>query len=183
MRKLHFGLWLAGALLVAISFPARWWEVTLTSGVSVFVTGVELSALAATLIAVSAAAFGAGLLFRGISRRVVAALTVGGALGAGWALLDQASQPELAALDAITQLTGIGGVGALESVASVNGEPWFVVGLVGIGLMVLGGVVGIFSPDRLRKTSRYERGGETLDLDDPVATWDTLSDGVDPTKR
>jgi len=183
MRKVHTALWLAGGLLLLISFPARWWDVTLVSGVSIPVTGVELSALATTLVAVSAAAFGAGLLARGIARRVLAALSASAVFGAGTAIIFQSRAPELAVLDVITQFTGVSGPVVLESVAEVSAEVWFVVALLGAGLMVLGGMVGIFAPDRPPTTSRYERKAETPDLGDSVATWDTLSDGVDPTKR
>lgn len=183
MRKLHAGLWLIGGFLLLISLPASWWEVVLVNGLSLPVRGVELSALASTLVAVSAAAFGAGLLFRGLARRFVALISTVSAVGAGLALLSEAQHPERAAVDAITQLTGISGPAALDAVAAVSGGGWLFVALGGALLMSIGGLLGVLSPERPATTSRYERSANSADPEDPVATWDTLSDGIDPTER
>lgn len=176
-------MWLAGGFVLLVSFPARWWEVTLVSGVTIPVRGVEFSALATTLVAVSAAAFGAGLLLRGALRRLVAVISASGALGGALALLVRASEPQLAVVDVITQLTGVSGSAALESVGSVSGGAWLFVALGGATLMTGGAALGAFGPDRPLATSRYERGVGGVDPQDSVGTWDTLSDGVDPTKR
>lgn len=183
MRRLHVGLWLAGGVVLLLSLPAQWWQVVLVTGLSLPVRGVELSALAAALVAVSAASFGAGLLFRGVIRRVVAGISASSAIAAGLALLSAANHPERAVVDAITQLTGVSGVAALDSVAVVNGGGWLFVALGGAVLMGVGGLCGVLSPERVAGASRYERGALGVDPDDPVATWDTLSDGIDPTKR
>jgi len=183
MRKLHFGLWLAGGFILLVSAPAVWWEVTLVNGVALPVRGIELSALATTLVAVSSAAFAAGTLFRGVSRRLVAALSGLSAAGAGIAVLGEAARPEMAIVEAITLQTGISGSGASNAVAVVTGGVWAFVALVGLFGMLAGSVVGVTMPDPAPRTSRYERGSQGSDTRDSVATWDTLSDGVDPTKR
>ena len=183
MRRLSFGFWLAGALLLLVSTPVTWWEVTLANGSTLPVRGSDLSALAATLIAVSAAAFGAGLLFRGVSRRVVSGLSGVAAVGAGLVALPELQRPERSVLFDITTQTGIAGSGALDAVVSVTGGGWAFVGLGGVVLMSIGGLAGIFSPDAPPRVSRYERNTQGMDHSDPVTTWDTLTDGEDPTKR
>ena len=183
MRRLAFGLWLAGAFVLLISSPVTWWEVTLTNGAILPVRGSDLSALAATLIAVSAAAFGASTLFRGVSRRFVSGLSGAAALGAGLAAVPEISQPEGAVLADITSQTGIAGLGALDSVVSVSGGNWVFVALCGVALMTVGGVLGVFTPDAPQRASRYERNTQGSGGGDPVATWDTLTNGIDPTKR
>lgn len=183
MRRLAFGSWLAGAFLVLISAPVTWWQVTLTNGSTLPVRGSDLSALAGTLIAVSAAAFGASLLFRRIPRRLVSGLSGLAALGAGVVALPELNHPERAVLSDITSQTGIAGLGALESVAAVSGGNWSFVALGGVIIMTVGGVLGVFSPDAPQRASRYERNAQGSIDGDPVATWDTLTDGVDPTKR
>ena len=169
--------------MLLLSLPAQWWQVVLVSGLSLPVRGVELSPLAATLLAVSAAAFGAGLLFRGVMRRLVAVISGSSAFLAGVALVSEAQHPERVVADRITQLTGISGPAALDSVTAVSGGGWLFVALAGALLMSVGGVLGALSPERAATTSRYVRGSGGVDPDDPVATWDTLSDGIDPTKR
>jgi uncharacterized membrane protein (TIGR02234 family) len=183
MRRLALGLWLAGAFVVLISAPVTWWEVSLTNGSILPVRGSDLSALAATLIAVSAAAFGASTLFRGVARRFVSGLSGAAALGAGLVAVPEISQPERAVLADITSQTGIAGIGALDSVVAVAGGNWVFVALGGVVLMTLGGVLGVFSPDAPHRASRYERNTQGSGDGDPVATWDTLTDGIDPTKR
>ena len=183
MRRLGLGLWLAGAFLLLVSAPVTWWEVTLVNGSTLPVRGTDLSALAATLLAVSAAAFGASLLFRGVSRRLVSGLSGAAALGAGLVAVPEMTQPERAVVSDITAQTGIAGMGALDSVVAVSGGNWMFVALGGVTLMVVGGGWGVFSPDAPQRASRYERSAQSYGDGDPVATWDTLTDGVDPTKR
>jgi len=183
MRKLHFGLWLGGAFLLLVSAPAVWWQVTVNTGIVLPVRGIELSALATTLVAVSAAAFAAGTLFRGFPRRSVAALSAIAAGSSGLVVLGQLQRPEQAISEAITLQTGISGSTALDAVTAVTGGEWAVVALIGLVLMVLGSLLGVIVGDPAPSTSRYERAKKGVDPSDSVQTWDTLSDGDDPTKR
>jgi hypothetical protein len=183
MRRLHFTLLLAGALVLLVSLPATWWRLAVTGGGVIPVTGLELSALGSTLIAVAAAGFGASLLLRGIPRRL-SALISALALGfSGWSFLLAAARPELAVVDHITMRTGVSGQAALDLVVSQTGGTWFVVALVGLAVAFIGAVAGIFAPDPKKHQLKYERFPTEQENPDQVATWDQFTAGLDPTKR
>lgn len=183
MRRGHFALVLAGALVLLVSLPAIWWQITLVGGSSIPVSGLDLSALGTTLLAVAGAGFGASLLLRGIPRRASMAISTAALGFSGWSFVVASATPELAAVETITMRTGIGGQAALELVDSATGSAWLVVALVGLILACAGSVLGILAPDSPKRQQRYERFPDAGDDSDGVATWDHLTSGLDPTKR
>jgi hypothetical protein len=183
MRRGHFALVLAGALVLLVSLPATWWQITLVGGGSIPVSGLDLSALGATLLGVAGAGFGASLLLRGIPRRASMAISTVALGFSGWSYVAAAATPELAAVEMITMRTGVSGAAALELVESPTGSAWLVVALVGLTLAFTGSILGVLAPDSLKRQQRYERFPDVSDDSDGVATWDHLTSGVDPTKR
>jgi len=169
------------ALLVALSAP--WFTFQVPTGMSFTLTGLEASAVSSTLLGAAAAAYGASLLIRGLARRILGVLQT--LLGAGavssWFELLEA--PAVSVQATITSLTGLSGSGALEGV-TVTGPSWFfTLGVLGAVAVALSGLFGVVSPEAPARSSRYERNQAGSDAGDPIATWDDLSEGHDPTKR
>lgn len=183
MRRGHFALVLAGALVLLVSLPATWWQITLVGGGSIPVSGLDLSALGVTLLGVASAGFGASLLLRGIPRRASLAISTVALGSSGWTFVVAGATPELAALETITMRTGISGPAALEMVDSPTGSAWLVVALVGLILACAGSILGVLAPDSPKRQQRYDRFPDVSDDSDGVATWDHLTSGLDPTKR
>jgi len=183
MRRLHHLLAAAAAGGLLVSLSGVWWTITLPSGGSFGVTGLEVSALGSTLLGAVAAAYGASLLIRGIPRKILGALHAGLAAAVGWAWTEGLSSPLVSSLAEITAATGIAGQGAVDGVDVTAPTGFGVLGFIAVASAVGSGLVGIFAPEPPKKTSRYERRGEDSTAEDPVSTWDSLSEGDDPTKH
>jgi len=183
MRRAHHLSSAVAAVVLLISLSAPWFRFELPSGVSFPLTGLEASTLGSTLLAVAFAAYGASLLTRGLGRRLLGGLQalVGGGVLASWSEL--VNNPAPAAQATITQLTGLSGANALETVSVTGPGGFFVLGVLGALSIVLSGVLGVFASDAPARSSRYERSHTGGEAGDPVATWDDLSEGHDPTKR
>jgi hypothetical protein len=54
--------------------------------------------------------------------------------------------------------------------------------LAGI-LLALSGVLGSLMGDRVSTSDRFDRSASSGSVQDSVSTWDSLSDGTDPTQR
>lgn len=183
MRRLYGALALVGAVALLVSLGAPWWRVTLESGAVVAVSGLTASPLASALLAVAAAAFGLGLILRGVWRRVVSFLQALAVGGAAYAIASLASEPEVAALSEIAALTGVTGSGALDLVQGVQPLAMLSIGVVGLVAATGAGIVGVLMPDRAPSTDRYRRSAGPADPKDSIAAWDNLSEGSDPTTR
>lgn len=183
MRRLHhFSAFVALALLL-LALSATWFVIKLPQGPTLQVSGLEVSAIAATLLGAAFAAYAAALLVKGVLRRVLGVLQGVLALGALWAFVVAGEAPEKSVIAEISSLTGIAGPNALEGVSVVAQSVFIAIGFVGVGLGALSGFLGVFVADSPRRQSRYERSSGSSDANDPVSTWDSLSEGSDPTKR
>jgi uncharacterized membrane protein (TIGR02234 family) len=183
MRRLHHLGAGVGALLLLISLGAPWWTLQVPGGLQVVVTGLDSSATAASLLGATAAAYAAALLVRGWGRRTLGALQGVLALGADLTWFSVFDAPWLGATTRLTALTGLEGAGALEGVVALGPSGFVWIGVSGAICAVVSGVAGVVSPDSVARQSRWERRGGASQTGDPVATWDSLSEGVDPTKR
>jgi len=183
MRRLHHLMAAIAAVLALVSLSGIWWTITLPSGASIAVTGLEASALASTALGAVAASYGAALLVRGFVRKVLGLVQSGLAVLAGHAWITASSAPANGALSDITALTGIAGDAALEGLVVVPTAGFVVMGFLAVGAALASGLVQAVAPDAPVKQSRYDRHSQDSSGTDPVSTWDSLSEGEDPTKR
>lgn len=183
MRRLHGVLALVGVVALLVSLGAPWWVVSLESGALVPVSGLSASPIASALLAVGAAAFGLGLILRGVWRRLVSLLQALALGSAAYAIASLSSRPEVAALSEIASLTGIAGTGALDLVVETQPSALLWFGVVGLVAATATGVVGVLMPDKAASTDRYRRSFAPADPKDSIAAWDNLSEGSDPTTR
>jgi hypothetical protein len=183
MRKAFYGLSVTGALGFLLSLGAPWWIVTLDTGSVITITGLDASPSASSLAAAAGAAFGVGLVLRGLWRRAVHFLQAGLALGAGVVWWQIGDLPRAVALSDITLLTGLSGQSAFDAVSTTDTTGFLALGIGSALIAVMSGFLGAAMPDSRRRASRYERHGGEDAGDDPVVAWDRLSDGEDPTTR
>jgi hypothetical protein len=183
MKRLYAGLTGVGVLALVVSLGAPWWIVSLEGGAQIPVSGLTASPLASSLLAVAGAAFGLGLLLRGVWRRIVSLVQFLAAGSTAYALASLATAPEAAAVSEIASLTGIAGSGALGFVASTEPTAILWIGVVGLLGAMGSGLVGVWMPDRQARADRYQRAGGNADPRDSIAAWDNLSEGSDPTTR
>jgi hypothetical protein len=183
MRRLYAGFTGLGLLGLIVSLGAPWWVLSLESGARVPIQGLTASPLASSLLAVAGAAFGLGLLLRGVWRRVISAIQVLAVGAAAYALAGLAARPEVGALAEISSLTGVAGSGALDVVATTEATAMLWVGVVGLLGAMGSGLIGVAMPDRPARTDRYKRSVGEADPKDSIAAWDHLSEGSDPTTR
>jgi hypothetical protein len=169
------------ALLVALSAP--WFTLQVPTGMSITLRGLEASAVSSTLLGAAAAAYGASLLIRGLGRRILGVLQTLLGAGAASSWIEFLEAPALSVQATITSLTGLAGSAALEGVTVIGPSWFFALGVFGAVAVALSGVLGVVAPDSSAASSRYERNPEGGDVGDPIATWDDLSEGHDPTKR
>jgi len=182
VRRVHHGGMAVAALGLLVAVSGTWWELTLPTGATLAVSGLDASALASTLLASLAASYAAALLATGLLRRALGGLQA--VLGAGvvfsWAAVLE--DPISGQASAISTMTGLSGDQALLGVVS-SGETGFVwLGLTAAALAAVSGVVGALAPDARPARSRFDRGGGPVSSD-PIDTWDALSEGSDPTDR
>ncbi len=177
---------LAGLVLLAWSQP--WFTLSLTSGgattleVRGDVAAGGLAPLALAVLAVIAALALAGPVFRAVFGVLEALL--GGSIVA--VALVAVGDPVAASASAVTDATGIAGAASVtELVEAVAVSAW---PAAAIALGVAVGVVGVVVAATARRwpTSGRRYGGIRTRPDqgtvpDPVAEWDALSDGDDPT--
>jgi uncharacterized membrane protein (TIGR02234 family) len=183
MKRLYAALTGVGVLALVVSLGGPWWIVSLEGGAQIPVSGLTASPLASSLLAVAGAAFGLGLLLRGVGRRIVSLVQVLAVGSTGYVLASLATAPETAAVSEIASLTGIAGSGALDFVASTEPTAMLWIGVVGLLGAMGSGLVGVWMRDRPVRTSRYQRSGSSPDPQDSIAAWDHLSEGSDPTTR
>ena len=183
MRRLYAGLTGLGVLALIVSLGAPWWVLSLEGGAQVPVSGLTASPLASSLLAVAAAAFGLGLLLRGVWRRIVSLVQVLAAGAAASTIASLATRPEVAVLSEIASLTGVAGSGALDVVATTEATAMLWVGVAGLVGAMGSGLLGVTMPDRPTATDRYQRSAGEADPKDSIAAWDHLSEGSDPTTR
>lgn len=183
MRAWHHVSAGVAAVLLLISLGGTWFSVELPQGTSFSITGLALSAIASTLLGALAAAYGASLLVRGWLRRTVGALQSLLGMGAVWAWVVALPTPYTNALMDIQAATGIQGPAATEGMVVVSSPVLVILGFIGVVGAISSGVAGMIASDPPERASRYERAGQTTSVTDPIATWDSLSEGSDPTKR
>ena len=179
---------LAGLILLAWSQP--WFTLTLAPGNGedeTLVVGGDVAAgglapLALTALALIAALAIAGPVFRivlGVLEALVGACVVAVALVS-------LADPVAASAAAVTASTGITGHDSVAAlVESVAVSAWPVVALVlGAALTLVGAFVAVTAPRWPVSGRKYSRT-RTAPVDgsdpDPIAEWDALSDGDDPT--
>ena len=179
---------LAGLILLAWSQP--WLTLTLAPGNGedeTLVVGGDVAAgglapLALTALALIAALAIAGPVFRivlGVLEALVGACVVAVALVS-------LADPVAASASAVTASTGITGHDSVAAlVESVAVSAWPVVALVlGAALTLVGAFVAVTAPRWPVSGRKYSRT-RTAPVDgsdpDPIAEWDALSDGDDPT--
>jgi len=179
---------LAGLILLAWSQP--WFTLTLAPGngedetlvVGGDVAASGLAPLALTALALIAALAIAGPVFRivlGVLEALVGACVVAVALVS-------LADPVAASASAVTASTGITGHDSVAAlVESVAVSAWPVVALVlGAALTLVGAFVAVTAPRWPVSGRKYSRT-RTAPVDgsdpDPIAEWDALSDGDDPT--
>jgi hypothetical protein len=122
MRRLYAGFTGLGVLALILSLGAPWWVLSLEGGAQVPVSGLTASPLASSLLAAAAAAFGLGLLLRGVRRRIVSLVQVLAAGAAASTIASLATRPEVGVLSEIASLTGVAGSGALDVVATTEAK-------------------------------------------------------------
>lgn len=183
MRAWHHVSAGVAAVLLLISLGGTWFSVELPQGTSFSITGLALSAIASTLLGALAAAYGASLLVRGWLRRTVGALQSLLGMGAVWAWVVALPTPYTNALMDIQAATGISGPAATEGIVVVSSPVMIILGFIGVVSAIVSGVTGVIALDSPSRSSRYERAGRADDAGDPIAVWDSLSEGSDPTKR
>jgi hypothetical protein len=83
----------------------------------------------------------------------------------------------------ITALTGIAGEAALEGLVVAPSGGFLVMGLLAGVAALASGLFQAVAPDAPVKQSRYDRHTQGASGTDPVSTWDSFSEGEDPTKR
>lgn len=182
MTRLHHLSAVVGLVVVALGAGAPWWTVTLLSGATITVTGVDSSALLWSVGAVCVAAYGLQSVLRGIPRRVVAGVQVIAAFSFAAVAWGSAVDPLPSVLSGITSLTGVSGAGAQELVATLTVTGWHFSAVVAGALLVVSGVFGAVRAERVPLASRFERGATSDVPQDSVSAWDALSDGSDPTR-
>jgi len=181
------GLALSGIALLA--YTQTWIQIRASSpqggAVAVSAAGSQtapaLSALAFAGLALFAASTIAGTVFRVILGAL--AFVLGGCIV--FAALLAATDPIGSAATAITKATGVDGKASVAGIVlSHTSTAWPFVALgTGLALALLGIFVVVTSKRWPASTRRYQ-SVRVVDPDapvDPVATWDTLTTGVDPT--
>lgn len=183
MRRLHHLLAVVGLLVAAFGSATTWWVATLSTGALIEVSGTEASALLWSVGAVVLAAYGLLFTLRGAMRRVTAALqAVSGGTFAGIAL-SLAGDPLSSAVEGITAATGVAGSNALLLAESVDVTLWHLSAVLAGILFALSGVLGSLMGDRVSTSDRFDRSASSGSVQDSVSTWDSLSEGADPTQR
>lgn len=183
MSRLRHILALAGILLAAFGSAAVWWRATLDAGQVIDVTGTSASPLLWSIGAVTLAAYGLQFTLRGALRRGIGALQALTGLAFAGIALSVATNPLSSLVPGITQATGVAGSNALLLIESVSltGWHWSAVG-AGVSLGLSGLVSGV-TADVASRADRFERHSSSGSMEDSVSTWDSLSDGDDPTHR
>ena len=178
------------ALLAALIFAdwsQTWFTLTVQGKpfpVSGQVAGAALSALALASLALIAALAIAGRFFRVVLGILLALLGVCVIAVSAFAI----GNPVVAATSAITKATGVAGTQSVAKlVTATSVTAWPVVAIVlGVLLTLLGLAIAPTArswPDSGRKYSRSRLTAADTEAQDPVAEWDALSEGDDPTKR
>lgn len=181
------GLALAGIAL--LTYTQTWIQIHASSPqggtVDVFSSGSTaapaLSALAFAGLALFGAITIAGPVFRVILGALEAILGACVVLSAVLAVSD----PLGSSASAITKVTGVDGDASVREIVlshSLTAWPWVAL-VAGVAMAVLGILVIVTSKRWPASTRRYQaiRVVDPNAPADPVATWDTLSTGLDPT--
>jgi hypothetical protein len=151
----------------------------------------SVAAPALSALALSSLALAGALAIAGRALRVVlGVLQV--LIGATVALtaLTAISGPVQAGEAAVTAVTGVAGSAAVaDLVVGWTTTPWGPVALVaGIASALTGVLVAVTGPRWPTGRSRYDApeaasAGRIVPTEDPVAAWDSMSGGADPTRR
>jgi len=143
------------------------------------VAASALAPLALAVLAIVAALALAGPVFRLVFGVLEALLGVCVILVTAVSL----GEPVAASAHAITDATGIAGVDSIAAlVESVDVSVWPAVAIVaGALVIVVGALVALTARRWPVSGRRYARTRLTAASDDPVAEWDALSEGDDPT--
>jgi len=169
--------------VAAFGSATTWWVATLSTGAQVAVSGTEASALLWSVGAVVPVAYGLQFTLRGAIRRVTAGLQAAGGVTFAGVALGLAGDPLSSAVLGITAVTGVAGSNALLLVESVDVTLWHLSAVLGGLLLAMSGVLGALMRDRVSTADRFDRNQPSGSMEDSVSTWDSLSDGTDPTQR
>lgn len=174
-----------GAVAVFLSLASTWWVVSPGNAPTALpVRGFDAAPALSAFFVAALASYGAGLLSRGVVRRVLSALQVALSVLAGAAALAHLSDPRGSLDSLLGRFTGLTGTGAWESVDLQGPTWWVVISLTGLVLTALSGVVGALRPDAAPRGEKFSRpADEAPRAGDAVGTWDDLSRGDDPTSR
>ena len=183
------GLVLAG--LTLLTWTGQWFSLTLdgrsSSHTTLSVTG-DVAAPALIALALANLALVAALAISGpVIRLVLAVVQVVLGFTVGLSAVAAIADPVHASASAISTATGVTGEKSLDAlVTSVSTSAWpWLAAVVGVLIMALGvflAVTGRAWPGSSRKYQAV-RLESTEPGENPVADWDTLSGGSDPTAR
>ncbi len=171
--------------LVLVGWTQSWFDVELSTGQSLSVTG-DVAAGGLAALGLSGLALGAALAIAGPVFRVILGVlevAIGGlvVLSASLALAD----PVRASLAAITGATGESGEDSARALVSgIAATPWPALALVLGVLLAALGILVIATSRRWPASSRKYQAVRLEQADgerSSVGDWDALSDGRDPT--
>ena len=178
---------LAGAAfagLTLLAWTQTWFEVVLTDGNSLSVTGEvaapALTALALTGLVLVGSLSIAGPFFRVILGSLQTLLGITVALSSVLAIVD----PIGSSGAAISEATGVAGVQRVDQVASLATTAWPWLALLAGALLIASGIFVVATTKRWPGSSRKYSAVRLAPADgarSSVDDWDALSDGADPT--
>ena len=181
MKLAHHVLSLAGGLAVLILGTVTWWQGALSTGGEIVILGSEAEPLVWSLTLAAGAAYAAALLLQRAARRVGQLVQAAASLVGAILLLASSEFPAQAVARAIETQTGLVGPAAtagLSSLSSTGAEGATAVALVAVSI---GGILGLFTASDRAGSDKYARNTEASQPGDSIGTWDSLSEGRDPT--
>jgi len=178
---------LAGAAfagLTLLAWTQTWFEIVLTDGKSLSVTGEvaapALTALALTGLVLVGSLSIAGPFFRVVLGSLQTLLGITVALSSVLAIVD----PIGASGAAISEATGVAGVQRVDQVTSSATTVWPWLALLAGALLIASGIFVVATSKRWPGSSRKYSAVRLAPADgtrSSVDDWDALSDGADPT--
>ncbi|MCU1423530.1 MAG: hypothetical protein JWN36_3181 [Microbacteriaceae bacterium] len=183
------GVVLAG--LILLTWTGQWFSLTLdgrSSSHSTIAVSGDVAAPALIALALANLALVAALAISGpVIRLVLAIVEVVLGFTVGLSAVAAIADPVHASASAISAATGVTGDRSLDAlVTSVSTSPWpWFAAVVGVLVMALGVFLAITGRAWPGSSRKYQaaRLETTEPGENPVADWDTLSGGSDPTAR
>jgi uncharacterized membrane protein (TIGR02234 family) len=181
VKLAHHLLSLAGGFAVLMLGTVTWWQGTLTTGGEIAISGSEAEPVVWSLTLAAGAAYAAALLLRRAARRVAQLVQAVAAFVGAILLLASSGFPAQAVASAIETQTGLVGPIATEGLSSLTSTGAEGAAAVALVAMSLGGVLGLFTASERGGSDKYARNTDASKPGDAIGTWDSLSEGQDPT--